>query len=339
MKKCVLFLIIALMLLAAAPAAYAEQGESSFLVGPQYPGNQLEPDTGYFYISMEPGATQTLTAVAVNNSDADIELFIESADAYTSPAGELVYITGSASADMGYTDDKFMLSGAIKTSASSITLNPGETAPVEITVTAPSIESGEAIGAVRFYTMEKGEAQGQSSGVEINVKSAQTIPVRIRIGQQQAVSNPSMTVGNVEFDSVQSKFYFTVQNDLAAIGKLDKLIADVSSPGGSVYKSEIGPVKAAPKTFWRMYLDLAGTPPGTYAVNIALEYQGSVKNETREFTIEAAQASALPEASVSPSPGAPPPGGVFIKTEYVIAFGAVAVAVFIVLFIRPKRRR
>ena len=337
--KLMLFLICTLVVFGAAPDAQAIGG-NVFSVYLQYPQGQIEPDVGYFYFAAQPDESVTLTVNAVNDSESDILLYVESADAYTSSGGELVYVTQNTSNALGYADPKFMMSPQITSSVASFTLGPGETNPISISVKVPDIANSEFIGAVRFYTLSAGEAQqsGSYSGVEVNVKSAQTVPIRIVTGELSPSSGPVLTISSVAFDDVESQFFFTAENSLPFIGTLDKLTYEVTGPSGdSVIRQEISPVKLAPRTNFRIYLDWAGIEaiPGDYTMKLSYVYESDETIESRTFKVEKSEAEALPTPSTS---AAPSPGGIYISTATIIAVGFAVVLIILLLYIISRRK-
>jgi hypothetical protein len=174
--------------------------------------------------------------------------------------------------------------------------------------------------------------------VDVSVKSAQTIPVRIRTGQSAAQTGAAVDIGDVTFDSAEKQYYFTAANTLPQINKLDKLSVAITGPSGSeVYSRELTGLKMAPKTYFRAYLDWAdsSTLPGTYTANISCIFAGSTESVTRQFTIGAAQASELPQATATQEPA---PGGIYISMPLLIIIGAAVIALIVLLAVLITRR-
>ncbi len=345
-SKWMLFFLGAMALMAASPMALAAGG-SVFSVYPQYTSGQLDPDAGYFFILAEPGEAQTLTVTAVNDSDSDILLYAESANAYTSPTGELVYV-GQDTDNYGYADTGYIMAQNIEVSAEPFTLRSGESSPVSLSVTVPDIPDSEFIGAVCFYTLSVGETEdgGNAAADEsVNIKNAQAIPVRIVTGQLAAAPNAPLTISDVAFDGAQNQPFFTVENKLATMVVLKRLTYEVSDGlGNTTAPQELSPVKLAPRAWFRIYLDETDDPPipGDYSLLVGYQYHDSETRENRTFTVNEAQPGAPPtpaQSAAAPSPTpAPAPSASFISTGAVIAV-LIAVALIVLLIILRYRRR
>lgn len=326
-KRFICKMIIILLLFAVSPGSLAQNDDFAFCVSLEYPENQIEPNAGYFYLAMEPNSVQTFAVTAVNSSDFPIKLYIETTDAYTSPAGNLVYISENSLDTMGYSDTDFMLADDIAVSTDTIELLTGESGKVQITLKAPSITEGEAIGAVRFFTLDTGDIKDADadSSLHVNVKSAQTIPIRVSVGKPAANLDAVLDIGNIEFDKSQNRFFFTVENKLPVLTTLDYFMYEVTdASGNSKFEQAPLPFKLAPKTFFKAWLDWTDNTlaPGSYDLIMNYSFSGNQKSIRREFSVEPEQASSLP----GPSEAQAPSYGVYIRYEYLVGIILVLIA-------------
>jgi hypothetical protein len=305
-----------------------------FSISIRYADSQSDPAAGYFCLTARPGETRQLVVSAVNESDAGILLYAESADACADPDGALVYAAGDAALDGGYIDARYRMAANLEAPAQPLALEPGETATVRIIARVPGLADSEFLGAVRFYTLSVGEAEsdGRQAAGGVAIKNARTIPVRISTGEPAAAGGIN---AGARFDAA-GRFGVTVSNGRPALTVLDQLSLEVTNAAGeSVAWRSLSPVRLPPMTYFRAALDWTGrAAPGDYTLTAAWRSGDSVERAVRTFRVDEAQAAALSSRS------APDPGG-YVSLTVILAVGSLltVVVVWFLLWSRRNERR
>lgn len=347
MKKLgVLFAAVAasIILFSYGSMARGENTAIPFSLSLIYPQNQIEADAGYFYIDLDSNETQELSIEVRNITSNDISIDIETADCYTSPRGGLIYISNNKSKDIGYTDDNYMMAKNIVPLEARITLKPNESRTVRFNVTAPEIEEGELIGAIRFsdasLKLETDENGGGESNLQINIKSAMTIPVRVRLPKEPGVVSPAIVLGDVGINTDEGKIIFSLSNNLPIINRLAKISYNVADRSGNVlFESDFDLDKMAPKTSVNIPLEWKDTKvtAGKYTINVNYQISGTqTKTESREITLDKKDAGEIIPETQLPEPVETNQG--FSILYYGIFIFLIAVIIVLIVMLFKKRK-
>lgn len=259
-----------------------------FIVELSYPENQIEPDAGYFYVDAESRLSHEFTVRVTNTGDKTQQVFIETADCYTSTSGDLVYINKNKSTMVGVSDTRFLLGDHILLPKTELTLKSGESTEYRFTVLTPELEYGEVLGAIRFFVIEKSPQDANREGTQINldIKRAVSIVIRLRLDQPEAFRGPSITVGDAGFLEEMGQLYITLENNLFFINRNARghlLLAD--SKGNTLFDRDLDLIRMAPRSWlkWPIPLNAGIIEAGSLNVAVSLGEAGVdlIKREIR----------------------------------------------------------
>ncbi|GEM_PF-6210571 len=293
MRAFTLLTILILMNAIILPAGAADASQTvrfPFNVELSYPENQIEPDAGYFYVDAEDGRSYAFAVRITNTGDEAQQIYVETADCYTSTGGDLAYISNNTSPLVGIADTQFLLGDNIILPKTQLTLKGGESADYGFTVRAPKLGSGEVLGAVRFFVIEKSPQGTNQKGTQINldIKRAVTIVIRLRLDQAETLEGPSITVGEAGFLEEMGMLYLTLENNLPFINRKARghlVLAD--STGETLFNGAFDLIRMAPRSWlkWPIPLDAGIIEAGTLYAVVSFDDTGA-ESQTREIQLE-----------------------------------------------------
>ena len=344
MKRYLICVIAVLSLVCALSVerAYGQNEEFPFSINIIYPDNQIEANSGYFYIDLKADEAKELSVEVSNSTVKDLVINIEPADCFTSPQGGLVYMSGNTSKEIGITDRSFFMSQRIEPYDKQLALKPNEKRTITIKVKAPSIIEGEAIGAVRFSAEEDGLNKNEnSSNLQLNVKRAMTIPIRVRLSEQQSANIPAISIGDLVFDDEKKNIILSLSNNLPFINRNAGISYEVlNSLGAKLFENSLDLDKMAPKTSVNVPLEWNGSAasPGKYVIKISYPVSDSKTEEvTREIEISNSEASAIQTQSHDTDKTEVKKENNAIYYGLVIFLLAIIVLLLLLLFKRRKK--
>ena len=344
MKRYLIYVVavFTLVCLLSSERAYGENDEFPFSVNIIYPENQIEANSGYFYIDLKADETQELSIEISNSTAQDIVINIESADCYTSPQGGLVFMSGNTSEEIGIIDSSFFMSQRIEPSAKQLALKPNENRTIAIKVQAPSINEGETIGAIRFAAEEDQKNENEnSSNLQLNVKRAMTIPVRVRLSEQQSSNIPAISIGELNFDDEKKTMTLSLSNNLPSINRNASISYEVlNSMGTKLFDNSLALDKMAPKTSVKVPIQWLGgaASPGKYIIKISYPISESKTEEvSREIEISKSEANEIETQSPNPNKTDVPKenNGIY----YGVVLFLLAVIVLLLVLLLKKRKK
>ena len=159
---------------------------------------------GYVETTLAPGQAFTTTLDVADSGSAAATFLVTAVDGYTSPASGVVYGNRARALRDGPAGNGEYGAGSwIALSASQLSLSPGQSAPLQLTVTVPASASpGDWVGGV---TVENPQAtsNGASSGPQLAITEASEMAVVVHVpGPTNAgvleLGQPSIVVEGVQ---------------------------------------------------------------------------------------------------------------------------------------------
>lgn len=283
MKKWLVAAFGVLFLSVPAQTAAAEE-EAPLEIEPVYPENQEEGTQGYFSLAMDPGEEQTVNFRMTNNLDEEVTLSAESANAFTHPKGGILYNPSVDSPNTRLLDDAVTMKDYLSLDE-TVTLEPGASEEIPVTVEAPDMEGQTALGAVVFTTeVSEQEADGsggsEETNIVLNTETSYKLAVQVNLPQE---STPDFSVGEAGFLANTGQVFVEMTNDAHLIQ--DDILGDYTvtdDEGEEVFSGELAEFNMAPKSQIRYQIpwDNESLEDGDYT----LAMNGSAGDDT--FSVE-----------------------------------------------------
>jgi len=256
--------LLAVALLMPVQTAYGEDGaetirfrpwagETPMAIEPVYPANQRADVKGYFSLDVTPNQTQTLEVRVRNLTANPLPVAIQSVHAYTSPEGGMLYAPELDTADATLIGDGVFVRDLIRVQP-SVTLQPGETRVVPITVTAPTEGEGTALGGVRFTAKgpsqeqrtDVGEAREDEARFVIETETAFNLAIQLNF---PGVAAANFTLGESGYFAEQARPYIEMRNNAQMIQEgVEGTYRVQTAAGEPLFEGAFGPFKMAPMT-------------------------------------------------------------------------------------------
>lgn len=286
-----------------------EPKRAQFGLRPVYANVATAASQGFFILDARPGAVIAEDGVRVTNAgDAEGSVRLYSVDGTTAAASGAVYRNEQEPReDVG----AWMTLGARE-----LTLKPGESQVVPLTVTIPADpRPGQHLGGI--VAENATIAEGQSSGLQVNVKSLTIIAMQITL--------PGPTIEHVTASGVTSggtdghqQLLLGLRNDGTVMLKPTGTLHVKDARGQQIQTLAFTMDTFIPQTSidYPVAVEKQALDAGDYEATITLTYgNGQESHATLPFTISPAQVaqvfptSQLPAATLAPphsAPGTPP---------------------------------
>lgn len=340
-KKILTLIYVAAMTIWWSRIVLLSQSDFPFRAEPVYPDNQIEANAGYFYVTAQPGDEQTLTVLIANTGAQTQQVNVESASCYTSPYGDLIFVSKNDSPLMGLEDERFMLEKEMVLPESRFDLKAGQSRGYSFKIRAPDKVTGEVLGAVRFSVTQKGEGSGKTGrGFNLNVRRAITLIIRLQMSTSAPQPSPSILLGQAGWMEDQNLLYATLSNAWTAINRNARgtlTLKDGNSK--SLVSQRFDLIKMAPRSRVRLPVDTGSVSlnEGHFTVELQLDETGSAAQESAfilDETLEIPDETGVPQAP--PNLGKGP-------EAWFIAYGgwilSMMILLFILIFFIVARRR
>jgi hypothetical protein len=325
-------------------AATSAPTQTFFTIMPKYPSNQDVKVTGYYKLNFKDKKQQQLSIDVRNDKDGPITILMGPLNALTNSNGGIDYTDVTANNSSNLTDPLFALKPLI-TMPDKLTLKKGETKTITVSIKAPKISSGTAVGGIHFIEEGAG-TQGQSStsgGVSISVFNKVDVKMGIVLEFEKGVAS-DMTLSDSLFQAFTSGpvVYLPLINNAARIEQdISGEITVYDSKGVVSFSSSFKDVTMAPKSTMKYPFTWGGATitDGTYRVVSSLSLKGE-KLATNENTFEVKQS----DIEYLPQPSSVNPIAVFDQVKnniwiYFILGGTFVIAFAIGIWVTRKKRK
>lgn len=228
----------------------AENKESPVEIKPLYPSNHASSTMGYFDLTVQPGDQLTLTSRVTNNTEEDINIRGESANAFSSPDGGILYESVIDSPSTVLLDDAVRLADYMDTGESvEIPANSSKEVPVQVTV--PESDGETLLGAI-IYSVEgnassqQQEIKGDEANFILETKMAYSIAVKLNLPNKV---KSDFSLGNAGFIPETAQVFIEMTNNAHLIQEEIAGSYTVSDDkGDQLFTGEFASFKMAPKS-------------------------------------------------------------------------------------------
>jgi hypothetical protein len=273
------------------PAGAADASQTvrfPFNVELSYPENQIEPDAGYFYVDAEDGRSYAFAVRITNTGMKHSKSMLKRLIAIPPPAetwhiSAIIRALGGNSRHPVPAGDNIILP---KTSSPSRVVNQQTTA----------LQSGHlSWDRGRFWALYASLLSRKASGhkqkgtqINLDIKRAVTIVIRLRLDQAETLEGPSITVGEAGFLEEMGMLYLTLENNLPFINRKARghlVLAD--STGETLFNGAFDLIRMAPRSWlkWPIPLDAGIIEAGTLYAVVSFDDTGA-ESQTREIQLE-----------------------------------------------------
>lgn len=351
-----MFFIPAVTAFAVTPAG--------FFLKPVMPDNQASNDSNFWNIVLNPGEKQTLYVDVTNETDTELKLLTNVANASTNLNGQVQYTSPTS---VGSTIQPQVDYTKYITVDKAITLKPKEVKHVAVQVQMPDKTfTGLATGGVAFYrdpaTIKDDSKQKQGFAIQNRYQYVSSLVMRQHTGTTDIIK-PNLDLTKVEPAIVngQTVINSTFVNDQSAY--LDNMFTTASIKGKNEYSYTNMQMSMAPNSSFNLPVQTNGTTAkgtvmyqaleaGTYNMHVVVygkvDDQGQYQNvktpdgKTRNyryrwefnktFTITAAKAGELNKKNLFK-----PKANNWWIWLIVAAVALILIGLFIFLFINRKK--
>ncbi len=267
----ILFPLLAVLLLIAHVAIVAN-AESAFYIRPNFTENQKQ-NTGYFYINIPPKQAQQLSVDVVNPTDAEIAVRVELLDAVSASLGEVDY----TAPDKRDPETSLSLTDVARLSRAEVTLAPGTTTTVNLTVQMPEEAFvGEILGALRFSQLPDPEQQDVGG-----VKNLYAYLISVRLEQGDTMPPPAFTLQGISPHAVygENAMIVNIYNQAWRVVKDAQLTIELTDEAGDkapfVYEASLGSFAPCSVMRYVYRFPRENLPePGIYTARVTLTFEG-----------------------------------------------------------------
>ena len=293
-------IVVVMMYVMSLSVVKASSASLDFVVNPIYPSSQIEGNTSYYNLLLEPGVKETIQLEVVNTSSEDIEVEISTHTAFTNVNGVVEYASDAEEYDKSL---EYRL-GEIISSPGIINVSGNETKVIDLAFEMPS-ESFEGIiaGGIRLSQVNSPDESEASEGFSINNEIIYVISVLLRNNEERVAGDLELLdvyANQVNYRNVISA---KLQNfEPGFINQLE-VEAQVRALGEEevLYESSSSGMQMAPNSFLEYPISLNGERhrPGKYVLNLVARSHDEEWVFEQEFEIESDIANDLNAADVT----------------------------------------
>lgn len=288
-RSFVVFLSISLMVIFSIKFnVVAQEVTMPLTIVPIYPENQNPQTRGYFDVNVHSGDELSLNLELSNNTDTEMIVNIEPANAFSSHTGGMLYQKESESPDIVLLDDAVLLADSIQVN-DNIHIPPNSTVSETITITVPSTDGQTILGGLLISS--KGETIEQTQEVEegtanfaINTETVFAMAIQLNLPNS---TESDFSLGNAGFYGELAQVYIEMTNNAQKIQENIEGSYTVQNETGEVlFNGNFGPFKMAPKSQIRYPIQWGyeTLEDGNYILNIQSSGDPNF-NELKEFII------------------------------------------------------
>ncbi len=305
------------------------------------PVNQKAGVTGYFNLQINSGEKQTIYIEIINNKSEDIVVNLMPTNAYTHPAGGIIYEAKMDNPATSLLDDSFALSKSISM-ASEVTIKAKQTVKVPIEVTVPNMNQGTVMGGVQIWESTVPSQQTNETvkedTFELKVITNTVFAVAIQLDFPEQAS-PAFSFGKAGFNPVGPNVFIEMRNDAAMIQRQISGVYKVTNKDGQeLFAGKFEPMIMAPKTQinFPMHWDSSVLEPGKYTLSITGNVAGKEIIAEESFDISNAAVENYAERANQPIAQTQTQAGI----PYWVAMAAVVIiGALMFWFIKRNKRK
>ena len=269
------------------------------------PDNQEPNIRSYFFLNVQKGEVENLEINVDNVSAQPIEFDVLACNAFSDPAGGILYEQQIDSEYSSFIDDTYKLEKNI-TVQNKLTVPAQSTGKIPVTVKVPDKDSGLLIGGVKFIAKIAKAGDTAASGknaanFQINLQTAVVIPIKLKYPNPETTNYDKAEnyIGNAKFDEAQKNINIEIINPSEDILRDFVVKYDVKDASGKVlFQSQKTLVQLAPKTkikFSDKWAQNVQLEPGKYSINTIVTKDTKELVKTSEFEITKKQVQAVQE--------------------------------------------
>lgn len=292
LKKLMRFFLFVLFIVSPI-TGYADEEGLYFYVQPEFPESQLEGNTSYFDLRLDPGQTETLVLQLSNIDSEAVTIQITTHTAYTNVHGVVEYGKDTEQPDNTL---PYSLDELIET-PEAITLEANENRTVELPLTMPEEAfEGMLAGGLRISEVKEENASEESSGEGVAITNEFSYVVGVLVSNNRSSIAPELDLLDVFANQLNYRNVIsaTLQNSSSTFINRLEVEATVQREGETdiLYEAQKEQMQMAPNSHFDFPISLEGArfQSGNYILNMIARSGEEEWEWTHSFTIEAEEA-------------------------------------------------
>lgn len=315
----------------------AEDTDPPLRFEPIYPENHNPQTKGYFDLSVKSGEQHSLKVRITNDGANEALVRMEAVNAYTNPAGGMMYVKDLDTTDSTLLDDAVQLADSIKIEE-TIMVPPQSSVEVPIELTVPKTDGEQILGGILFITQSENieEQQEVEEGTANFVLKTETVyAMAVQLNLPNEVPD-HFSYGTVDFNGERAQVQIEMTNAAQKIQEgIEGEYVVSDDNGNELFRGEFGPFKMAPKSKIRFPVNWTNETLEDGKYTVALQGNAGENEATlsEDFTIQNKDVQDYVEKTQPTAPQAQVKSGIPI---WVWVFAAIAFGVG--MFFIGKRR-
>lgn len=301
MKK-ILSTFLLVLFIVCPVIGYAEDEELNFYVQPEFPESQLEGNTSYFDLRLDPGQTETLV-LQLSNIDSDaVTIQITAHTAYTNVHGVVEYGKDAEQPDntLPYSIDELIAT------PENITLEANESRTIELSLTMPDEAfEGMLAGGLRISEVKEDSNTEETAGEGVAITNEFSYVIGVLVSNNRSSIEAELDLMDVFADQLNYRNVIsaTLQNSTPTFINRLEVEATVQKEGDTdvLYEANKEQMQMAPNSHFDFPISLDGDrfQSGDYVLTMVARSGEEEWKWTQAFTIEGEKARALNRSDVT----------------------------------------
>lgn len=284
---------------------YAEEEGLHFYVQPEFPESQLEGNTSYFDLCLDPGQTETLVLQLSNIDSETVTIQITPHTAYTNVHGVVEY---GKDADQSDNTLPYSIDELIET-PESIVLEANESQTIELSLKMPDeYFEGMLAGGLRISEIKEESNTDKTAGEGVAITNEFSYVIGILASNDRSSIEAELGLIDVFADQLNYRNVIsaTLQNSTPTFINRLEVEATVQKEGETdvLYEANKEQMQMAPNSHFDFPISLDGArfQSGDYVLTMVARFGEDEWAWTQSFTIDGEKARALNRSDVTIDP-------------------------------------